>query len=281
MQSIKVADIIGVMEQLAPPVLAEEWDNCGLQVGSAQWPVKKVWVALDPLPEVVRTAVEQKVDMVITHHPLLIRPLRAIDVETPAGSIIETALCARTALYAAHTNLDSAREGVNEILARTIGLKGLAPMIPFTDDIGEGGARRQLGMGRLGRLGRKTTLEELARRLKIKLKLDTVKLSGAPGLQVDRVAVCSGSGSGLLDDFLQSSAQVYISGDLRYHDARRVEDAGRGLIDVGHFSSEHLVIDPLVAQLKAAARSRKWEVDIEACRLERDPFFYISDTTTA
>lgn len=281
MQSIKVADIIGVMEKLAPPVLAEEWDNCGLQVGSAQWPVKKVWVALDPLPEVVRTAVEQKVDMVITHHPLLIRPLRTIDVETPAGSIIETALCARTALYAAHTNLDSAREGVNEILARTIGLKGLAPMIPFKADIGEGGAHRQLGMGRLGRLGRKTSLEDLARRVKIKLKLDTIKLSGAPGLQVDRVAVCSGSGSGLLDDFLQSSAQVYVSGDLRYHDARRVEDAGRGLIDVGHFSSEHLVIDPLVAQLKAAARSRKWEVNIEACRLERDPFFYMSDTPTA
>lgn len=278
MKSIMVADIIGAMEQLAPPVLAEDWDNCGLQVGSALWPVKKVWVALDPLAEVIQAAVDRKVDMVVTHHPLLIRPLRNIDVETPAGRIIETALRARIALYAAHTNLDSAREGVNEVLARTIGLESLSTMIPHRPDMAASNESQRLGMGRIGQPGREMSLAELARDVKEKLQLGAVKVAGAPGLKVDRVAVCSGSGSGLLDAFLESTAQVYISGDMRYHDARKVEDAGRGMIDVGHFSSEHLIIDPLVVQLKKAASSFGWHVDIEACGLERDPFFYLTDS---
>jgi dinuclear metal center YbgI/SA1388 family protein len=278
MKTVRVADIIAVMQTLAPPVLAEEWDNCGLQVGSAQWPVKKILVALDPLPGVVQQAARDNVDLVITHHPLLIRPLRVIDVETAVGKIIETALAAKVALYAAHTNLDSAQDGVNTVLAQAIGLRDLIPLVPP----GKGTALdpanpSSSGMGRLGRLDRGITLESLARRIKTDLGLATVKVAGDPAMAVQEVAVCSGSGSSLLDPFLATSAQVFVSGDLRYHDARRVEDAGRGLIDVGHFASEHLVIGPIVARLSAAASFHGWPVDVEPCRLERDPFFYISD----
>jgi putative NIF3 family GTP cyclohydrolase 1 type 2 len=85
--------------------------------------------------------------------------------------------------------------------------------------------------------------------------------------------VCSGSGSGLLAEFFKTQAEVYISGDLRYHDARAVEDAGRALIDVGHFASEHLVIGPLVTQLREAVTLVGLQVKIEACDLERDPFY--------
>ena len=268
-------DIVSVIEHLAPPALAEQWDNCGLQVGSLQWPVKKVWIALDPLLEVVRAAVGQKIDLLVTHHPLLFKPLRSIDVETPVGKIVETALTARMAVYSAHTNLDSAAEGLNHIFAGLIGLHDLVPMVPC--DASEAGRQGEAtaGMGRLGRLAHPLTLAELAHRIRIRFKLPAVKIVGEPEAMVDRVAVCSGSGSSLLDAFLNSDAQVYLTGDLRYHDARRVEDDGRAMIDVGHFASEHIFIDPLVAHLRQAARHAGWSVDIEPCRIERDPFKWI------
>ena len=268
-------DIVSVIEDLAPPVLAEQWDNCGLQVGSLQWPVRKVWIALDPLLEVVRSAAGQKVDLLVTHHPLLFKPLRSIDVETPVGKIVETALTGRMAIYSAHTNLDSASEGLNHILAGLIGLHDLVPIVPLDASEAGGQGGETAGMGRLGRLAQPLTLAELAHRIRIRLKLRAVKIVGEPESMVDRIAVCSGSGSSLLDAFLDSDAQVYLTGDLRYHDARRVEDDGRAMIDVGHFASEHIFIDPLVAHLRQAARHAGWPVDIEPCRIERDPFKWI------
>jgi dinuclear metal center YbgI/SA1388 family protein len=264
----RVGDVIQVMERLAPPHLAEDWDNCGLQVGAVHWPVRKVWIALDPLPEVVSLAAEQQVDLLITHHPLIFKPLRVVDTLTPVGSTIERALAARMAIYSAHTNLDSAREGVNTILARTLGLKKLTPLVPFeTSD-----KTSRLGMGRLGVLDRPVTLNMLISRIKKRMHLLTVKVAGDPGLEVRRVAVCSGSGSSLLEAFLASEAQVYISGDLHYHAARTVVEAGRALIDVGHFASEHLITDALATQLGDAVQNSGWHVTVEPCRLERDPF---------
>jgi dinuclear metal center YbgI/SA1388 family protein len=268
----RVGDVMQIMERLAPLHLAEEWDNCGLQVGSAHWPVRKIWIALDPLPEVVCTAAEQQVDLLMTHHPLIFKPLRTIDAQTPVGGLIERALSARMAIYSAHTNLDSAREGVNTILARTLGLKKLTPLVPYTAENLAPDKAVRLGLGRLGSLDRATTLSALIGRIKKRMHLLTVKVAGDLRLEVRRAAVCSGSGSSLIEAFLDSDAQVYISGDLHYHAARTVVEAGRALIDVGHFASEHLVTDALSTQLGAAIKNSGWDVVVEPCRLERDPF---------
>ena len=112
----------------------------------------------------------------------------------------------------------------------------------------------------------------LAEQIKTRLKLPVAKVAGDLDRIVEYVAVCSGSGGSLLETFLDTSAQVYVSGDLRYHDARSVEDANRGLIDIGHFCSEHIVLDPLAERLRALAREKGWRVSIETCPLERDPF---------
>ena len=112
-----VAEIVEIMNQLAPPLLAEEWDNVGLQVGAAQWDVEHIIVALDPSPGVIADAASRKADMVITHHPLIFRPLSSIDFATPTGRSIETAARGKMAVYSAHTNLDSVRGGLNDILA--------------------------------------------------------------------------------------------------------------------------------------------------------------------
>jgi dinuclear metal center YbgI/SA1388 family protein len=237
--------------------------------------VKRVWVALDPLPQVVDAACRAEVDMLITHHPLIFKPLKSIDCATPAGDIIHSALRRHLAIFSAHTNLDSAAGGVNDILAQRIGLRNRRVL--KQGDKGDAELNRAdppviQGLGRTGDLPRAATLASLARELKKNLELAAVAIAGDPDLPVKRVALCSGSGASLLGDFYHSNAQVYISGDLRYHDARDVETAGRGLIDIGHFASEHLVVEVLAGKLTGMLNKSGAEISVEACRLEQDPF---------
>ena len=271
--TMRVADVIALMERIAPPQLVEEWDNCGLQVGSYQWPVKKIWIALDPLVSVVKAAAQEHVDMVVTHHPLLFRPLRKVDVDDPTGSILQMAIQSQIALYAAHTNLDSSLNGVNETLSRRLGLVDGMPLIPAAPaiqlDVGA------TGMGRIGNLEHPMTLEQLAAWVKSRLNLEVAKFCGDPGARIQRVAICSGAGSSLLSDFLASDAQVFISGDLRYHDARTIEDAGRFLIDAGHFPSEQIIVEVLTRQLIKMVETDGRQVIIEPCSIEKDPFRYL------
>lgn len=271
----RVADIITIMDELAPPRLAEQWDNCGLQVGSRKWPVKKIWVALDPLFQVVEAAIQDSVDMVITHHPLMIQPLAKIDLDSDAGRVIGRAIEGRLAIFAAHTNLDSALEGINDLLAHKVGLQDLAPLLPVRSALIESDDDAQMplaGLGRIGRLPSPATVGDLAKAIKTQLGIDQVKIAGDTRLAVDHVAVCSGSGASLVDAFLETDAQVYVSGDLKYHQARIVESAGRALIDVGHFASEHIFIDAMVKKLQGVAKAAGWPVTVQACQLEQDPF---------
>jgi dinuclear metal center YbgI/SA1388 family protein len=273
---IRVADMVGLMEKIAPAFLAESWDNCGLQVGDLQWPVKKVWVALDPLFSVIDAAAKQDVDLVITHHPLIFKPLRNIVLDKPEGKIIAAALNSRTAIYAAHTNLDSARDGINDELARKIGLDRPVPLVPAASAEmsanPNGSATGAMGMGRVGLLKPSVTVDQLVQKIKNQLGLARVKVAGRADRKIGKVAVCSGSGGGLLGNFLDSDAEVFITGDTRYHDARMMEDAGRVLIDIGHFASEYIMIDMLRQMLVTAVAGNGWDVRIEACELEQDPF---------
>ena len=273
-----VAEIIQILDQLAPPLLAEDWDNVGLQIGDLRQPAKRIWVALDPSPEVVKTACQKKVDLLITHHPLIFRPLRSINFETPGGSIIQMAANHQLAIFSAHTNLDIVRDGVNDVLAKRLELRNLTVLKPVQvgqaakEDISPLPGETEIGIGRIGTLAKSCRLESLVSTVKKKLKLDFVKVAGDLAIEVSRVAICSGSGSSLMQAFLSSSAQVYISGDIHYHDAREAENTHRGIIDIGHFPSEHLMVDALVQQLESIISKDGIEAEITACKIEKDPF---------
>jgi putative NIF3 family GTP cyclohydrolase 1 type 2 len=133
----------------------------------------------------------------------------------------------------------------------------------------------QEGLGRIGDLSKGSDLVAFARQIKRKLDLPSVKIAGDPDLPVYSVAVCSGSGSSLLNAFLASRAQIYVTGDLRYHDARTAEAAGRGLIDIGHFASEHLMVEVLVDMLRRRMTDAGFDVRVMASGLEKDPFVII------
>jgi dinuclear metal center YbgI/SA1388 family protein len=372
--SAKLSDILRIMEEIAPQRLAEKWDNSGLQIGDKNWPIKSIMVALDPLPEIVKDACQKKIDLLITHHPIIFKPLSCIDFSTPVGSIVQMAAQNQMALFAAHTNLDSVNGGINDIIAEKIGLESLVVLskpeqlkkcklvfyvpvdseqklmevlfqtragvigdytccsfrnpgtgtfqpssqaTPFSGSIGKLSLadevrietvvnkqdldgvvallkkyhpyetmaydvypltpeEGQQGLGRVGVLPERLRLDQFSDQVRKMLNLNSVRVVGNPGLMVEKVAVCSGSGSSLMGDFFSSGAHVFVSGDMRYHDARDAEEAGVGMIDVGHFGSEHLVVDVLTRKLRKAVLTKGLDVSIEACDLEKDPFVVYS-----
>ena len=267
-----VSDMIDLMEQIAPVDLAEEWDNVGLQVGDRRWAVNKVGVSLDAGMAVIKAACEMKVNMLITHHPLIFAPLRAIDCQTPIGAIIQKAIEHRIAIYSAHTNFDKSEEGLNDILARRIGLSDCMALDSSLSPDGTEAQEKPQGIGRIGKLPEAVQLKDFAVGIKKRLQLDSIKIVGRPDLLIDRAAVCTGSGSSLVELFLQSGAQVYISGDLRFHDARDVEAADLGMIDIGHFPSEYLMVEDLVERLKQMVSHNQLKVSVQRCGAESDPF---------
>ncbi|MGD8764226.1 MAG: Nif3-like dinuclear metal center hexameric protein [Desulfobacteraceae bacterium] len=278
----KVSDIVQVMEIIAPTHLAEEWDNVGLQIGDHHWPVKTLAVALDPSLQTVEESHNKNADMLITHHPLLFRPLTAIHFHTPIGSIIQRAVQYQMAIFAAHTNLDKTEDGLNDLFARRIGLQNLKVLqiSSVSEDTRQTvnttlGLERVQGIGRVGDVKQAVELQSLAANIKKELNLQKVKFAGKPDLVITKAAVCTGSGSEVLKSFFASGAQVYISGDLKYHDARDIEAAGLGIIDIGHFASEHIVVAELAKRLETILVQRRLEVDVFACEIEEDPFVMI------
>ncbi len=263
----RVRDIIAALEALAPQRLAEDWDNVGLQVGHPEWLAGRVLIALDPTPAVVEEAIREGATTIVTHHPLLFRPLRNLNLATISGGLIQRLVEKRVAVIAAHTNLDSVSGGINDLLVEILGLQNVTVLQPSNavDDA-------HVGLGRVGELPKAVAFETLVRDIKARLNLERIRYAGPPDKLVQRVAVCSGSGGSLVNLFLESQADVYVTGDVRYHDAREIEMHQRGVIDVGHFESEFIIVRRLAPRLSDWLANQGHKVIVQASTCETTPF---------
>ncbi len=328
------------MERHYPLNLAEKWDNVGLQVGSMGREVSKVVVALELDHQVLDRAWQENADLIITHHPLIFKALSSIKVDSPVGSLIRKLIMADISLYAAHTNLDNAPRGVNQLLAETIGLTDIEPLIlrsagqreslyklvvfvPLThiNEVREAICRagagfigkysdctfRAQGIGTfkpgedtdpfIGQIGQLEEVEEVRleticpqHRLKgildamleahpyeevaydlYKLEnqgtlfspgtLPALRLVGHPDTPVQKVAVVSGSGASFINE-IAGQADVLITGDLKYHEAREAAALGLAVIDAGHQATEELVVKEVCQLLARESAHAGWEVEI-------------------
>ncbi|MDY0219778.1 MAG: Nif3-like dinuclear metal center hexameric protein [Desulfobacterium sp.] len=263
-----LGDLLDFIDQMAPFALAETWDNSGLQIGDRQWPCSKILVALDVTPAVMAEAVSWGADLVLTHHPLIMSPLASIDFSSIPGSIISLCACHRISVVSAHTNLDKANPGLNDYFVQKIGLVSVGSLEPLIPEKQTPFA----GTGRVLTLKDPCTFRTLSEQVRSSLNVSGVRCVGGLDMMVERVAVCTGSGGSLVKTFLESGADVFITGDVKYHEARDAEQAGVGLLDVGHFASERMVVDLFCERLTQWAQTSEVEVKVRVFDGESDPF---------
>lgn len=263
------------VEELWPESLAEEWDEVGLVAGHPSAEVTRVMFAVDPTLEVIDEAIEWGAELLITHHPLLLRGVTTVAANTAKGRAVHRLIESGTALLTVHTNGDSAVGGVSDVLADALGLENVAPLTPAANGLPEE------GIGRVGDLAEATTVGEFAARVFgiLPSVAGGVRVSGDKDGLVRRIAVCGGAGDSLLDEVRASNADLFVTADLRHHPASEAREAavnGRPyLIDVSHFASEWLWLPAAADALGNVLGDQGLDVEIRVSTTNSDPWDFI------
>ncbi len=260
---LKVKDILEAIQKISPEGLQESWDNSGFQVNlGKERTVKKVLTCLEINDAVIDEAVNISADMIITHHPLIFGKLNKIDVEDIIGNQIIRLVSSGITVYSAHTSFDSALMGTNQHLAEAIGLQTVIPMVPSIEYQG-------CGMGRIGVYDTAKLFPEFIQIVESVCGRSDVRVAGKIPTMVKKVAICTGSGSEFIDQAFEMEADVFITGDLKYHDARHAYDIGMCVVDAGHFGTEVIFADNIAAQLSALFRDT---LEIVVSETDINPF---------
>ena len=372
MTTPRVSDIVGIVNDLAPFRFAEEWDNAGLQVGDPAAPADRIIVALDAGKDTVEAAVAAGCNLLLTHHPLIFRPVKRVSTIDPVGALLALALKNDLAIISLHTNFDIADGGVNDILAGLLGITNCVPLkvteseefiklsvfVPKGHEekimdalfkysgfignysecsfcatgigtfrplkgakpfIGKVGKReyteevrlevllrnedlapalktllashpyeepaydlypllnmgKAVGLGRLGELSAPVTLTDFAKLTKERLKAERVRYVGEGGRMLSKVALCGGSGASLLREAAGKGADLLVTGDVKYHEAREAESIGLALVDAGHFATEFPMVKGLKELIGRELAKRGHKSEITSYEGEREPFSYI------
>ena len=270
-----LGQVLLAVEELWPESLAESWDEVGLVAGRPTAPVTRVMFAVDPTLEVIEEAVEWGAELLITHHPLLLRGVTSVAATTAKGKAIHRLIESGTALLTVHTNGDSAVGGVSDVLADALGLEGVAPLTLASNGLPEE------GIGRVGDLADVMSLGDFAARVfGILLSVaGGVRVSGDKDGLVRRIAVCGGAGDSLFNEVRASNADVFVTADLRHHPASEAREAavnGRPyLIDVSHFASEWLWLPAAASALGNVLTDQGHDVEIQVSSTNSDPWDFI------
>jgi dinuclear metal center YbgI/SA1388 family protein len=243
-----LSEVLAVVDRLWPASGAEEWDAPGLVVGSLDQEISSIHLVVDVTPESVREALDLGADLIIAHHPLLLRGVTTVAESTYKGHIVAALIRGKCALYSAHTNADVVPTGTSARLAELLRLENHTPIVP--------GAVADSGLGRVGTLPVEQTLYELAVTLGELLPQTAVGpvVAGDPTQKVSRVSLCAGSGDSLLGEDAVRSSDVYITSDLRHHPASEFLETsslegGPALINISHFAAEWLWLEVAAEQL--------------------------------
>ncbi len=226
---MKISKIVEIIENIVPPSLAEEWDNVGLLLGDKEKEASRILVALDINKDIIRQALDNNVDIIVTHHPLIFKPIGRV-TDKNLLTLIEN----KIAVYSAHTNLDNYEEGVNKVFADLLMLNDV----------------KREGMLAYGNC-KECTAEEFIEMVKTKLDVKNVRCSNvSPDKRIKKVAVLGGSGGDFLMQAVELGCDAYVTGEASYHDGQCAYEYDILLISAGHFETENPVIDMLCDLLK-------------------------------
>lgn len=234
-------EIMQRIEKKYPRDAALDFDNVGLQAGRRDKKVEKILLALDATDVVVEQAVELNADMLITHHPLIFSPLKHVTDEDFIGARILKLLRNDISYYAMHTNYDVL--GMADLAGNILGLKNMQVLDETTED-------GSVGIGKLGETDSSYTLRSYCEVIKQKLNLDCVRVFGEPDMQIQRVAICPGSGKSTIQSALNKGAQVLVTGDIGHHEGMDATAQGLNIIDAGHYGTEYIFVNDVAIFLK-------------------------------
>lgn len=241
-----VADVLEYLDTLAPKYMKMDWDNVGLLCGSRTKQVRKILVALDPFEGVAREAAEIGADLIVTHHPLIFRPIKSVTDETSVGRTIQILIRNDISAINAHTNLDCAPGGVNDTLAQVLGLEQIQVIHPNGVD----SQGRPWGLLRMGTVETQS-LAQFAALVKERLHCPGLRYTAGGGT-VHTVAVGGGACADEMEEALEAGCDTFVTSDVKYNPFWDAFDTGLNLIDAGHFYTENPVCTVLCEKLRAA-----------------------------
>ena len=363
--AVTVGEVVDFLEKVAPLRLAAEWDNVGLLLGDRAAEIRRLMTCLTVTPDVVAEAIEAGAGLIVTHHPILFRPIQRVTASTPEGRMVLDLIRGRVAVYSAHTAFDNSQEGINETLARRLNLLEVVPMrrrsgpreckvvvfVPEADlgavmdamfaagagnigpysqcsfrldgtgtffgsetthpAVGQKGRCEEVsewrleaicgeadvdgviaairrfhsyeepaydvyplrakvsttGEGRSGRLPRATPLRALATMVKAVVNARLVQIVGDPERNVERAAIVCGAGGEFLADAVDARSDVFLTGEMRFHDQLAARARGMALLLPGHYATERFGLEELASRLQ-----NQWPgIEVWASRQEQDP----------
>lgn len=238
---MKVNEIIDLLNEKLMLSNQESWDNSGLQIGDYNNEVEGIVLSLDLSEEVVDYAIKEKVNLIITHHPLLFSSIKCINLTTLQGRLISTLIKNNISVVSFHTSLDAALNGMTKELAKKLGVTEYSVLHQnYIDE-----SNNIFGFGGMGFV-EKSTIKKYANFVKENLNCDTIKVfSDDLNKDVYKVAFCGGSGADFIEDAIKKLADVYVTSDIKYHDAQYALNNNLSIIDAGHFYTENVILDKL------------------------------------
>lgn len=260
--AIKFEAAVQAIEQIAPKYLQESWDNSGIQISTGKLEIEKILTTLELTDEIVEEAIREDIDLIVSHHPLIFGGIKSIDFHDPIGSMIVKLINAGICVYSSHTPFDKIEGGNNDYLAELIGLRDISG---FT-------AGDEVEMiGRIGILPHPMMLSSVVDLLAEVLNMETseIRFVGDPNQMITTVGMCTGAGADLMDLAISNGCQLFITGDLKYHDAQNAKAKGIAVIDAGHYGTEKTFADNFADKLKAVIGE---QAEVIESKVDIDPF---------
>ncbi len=254
------------LEKLAPPRLAEDWDNVGLLVGDRDRDVGRVMTCLTITPSTAREAIEKSADLIVTHHPMPFRAVKRLTVDSTVGRILWDLMGAKVSVYSPHTAWDSAQQGINQLLAESFGLTNIQPLVAIEDD------PDGLGSGRYGDLPTPTSLGDLIQITTRFLAIDGLYCVGDRTSTIRRMAVACGSAGQFLTPADRVQCDLLVTGETNFHTCLEAEAMGVTMLLPGHYASERFSLEHLAKVLADEFPG----VKIWASEQETDPLQWAS-----
>ena len=260
------SEILDFLSDLAPPELAEEWDNTGLLIGQRDDAVSSIMTCLTLTPDVAEEAVSKGASLVIAHHPILFRAVKKLTDETSEGRMLLSLIRAGVAVYSPHTSYDSAYEGVNRQLAASLNLANVQP-IRTLDESGSTSNDELIGSGRFGDLPTEVSLTDFVELVKQALKIDNTWFVGDSAAMIRRVGIACGAAAEFMDDAARHGCDVLLTGEARFHACLEARTRGITLVLPGHYPTERPAMENLAARLA----NQFPDLNVWASSVEADP----------